>query len=62
MEAMRGCVFLVSFCQSTLLLKFRYGRHAKRSETHAIRAGLISSAVMGGMYFSGLGIFGVGFW
>ena len=51
------------FVRSTLpLYSFRYGRYAKGAETQAIRAGLFTSAVMGGLFFLGLGMFGIAFW
>ena len=47
--------------QSILLLK-RYSKYSKRAETQAIKAGLFTSAVMGGLFFLGLGMFGIAFW
>ena len=62
-EAVHGDILYV---YTTLLIYFfttkRYGRYAKRAETQAIRAGLFTSAVMGGLFFLGLGMFGIAFW
>ena len=64
-------VLLAYICSSALwcfvhftlpLYSFRYGRYAKRAESQAIKAGLFTSAVMGGLYFLGLGMIGIAFW
>ena len=60
MEGMQGfSCFILPIYSS---IEFRYRRHAKRAETQAIKAGSLSSAIMGGMYLLGLGTFGIGFW
>ena len=40
----------------------RYKEYAREAETNAIRAGLSTSAILGGLFFVGLGMFGVAFW
>ena len=36
--------------------------HAKEAEVQAVRGGFLTSLFVGGMFFIGLGMFGVAFW
>ena len=56
--ALCGGVLCILLCHSI----FRYGKYAKSAETQAIKGGFFTSAVMGTLFFLGLGMFGIAFW